>query len=480
MLLSTIPTRCHFYKEYPNYSVQYYLQRDITGCKVVTECWIEPVVDSLAEGHQDDSTEQDLILATVGEADKHIVTELVTFDRICGDILEPKGFDLNARKRSYVSSNGPQQQHPHNGISSIHHIRPFELFDINALLSTNTHQWTMYPLPRHRHTSSDFDYLSWVHLSCGRHEFNTRSQLNTEDQCNEHLLETPMKESKGDTDCICPRPDATFLHVRKAITELPPKERTIIYLHYYFEKCLATLADTVIALDNAPSVSVWQTILSAVDASDVCSIDSTLSRFSRSLQDLQCFVKVFNASVFLLIFVPSLEALVKYTQDTSTENVSPSHLGILILECHRRLSTSTITAANDDAEKEKVTIQLLDEQTTRQYLNDLGCPIFPNIGTSSLNGHGHPLLPLSDYRIRLMQDVSHIYARCFAKSVYISLLYGDSVEYSDYAKVLEICERTTMTIDLTSYVNLQILLRRNCCFRQVRIKYLHAILRSND
>jgi hypothetical protein len=56
--------------------------------------------------------------------------------------------------------------------------------------------------------------------------------------------------------------------------------------------------------------------------------------------------------------------------------------------------------------------------------------------------------------LRVAQDVARYYSKSFLKSFYACLMRGFIVDDEDLSKVLEVCNESTMEIDITEFIHI--------------------------
>lgn len=276
------------------------------------------------------------------------------------------------------------------------------------------------------------------------------------------VTRTPLvwNSDKSGTTCTCPRPDELICTEKDSISKLRPVLRDIALLHYYVEISLSAVTDRNMSLNKTPVDEFWSSIVEELlQIKEVGASRSTL-HVAQNFRDLRCFIKIFDPSVFVVILIPRLDAVVKGLYNMDSANItckeSFDRMGLMMFECHRQDSGNNYnTVLNFD----QIKVRPIDPMSSKEWLESLRSTLRPDLSrgffsSTVLNE------PLSDRALRLMQDVSQVYSRSFVKSIFTCLLHGRAIDSEDFEKVLEICDESNLDIDLTGYLNVQTLLKR--------------------
>ncbi|KAI8369527.1 uncharacterized protein BYT42DRAFT_538912 [Radiomyces spectabilis] len=482
----------HFYKEMYHkdtaFAMQYYVWYEPTEHKVITELWMEPIV-----GETTNDTERSLIRSILHK-DKDIMTRLITFDRVYSlglpaSITTP--LDKANQHANETDTVTPVQ---------LYHMQQSCLFNVASILQLATFLLASYPCPKFDRYSLIKDQKHWATPTDSSPLFDikkTPMPTATAENATSRNLERTSSRSRTNSKmspvasplnqsqvsmwhnhrhytCNCPRPDTLFYRHKDAISALPPILRDIGLLHYYFEQSFSTIADSTIALDDAPHSEFWQMLMKTLAKEKLAAIDTSTLPITRHLQHMRCFVKIVDPGAFILILMPSLSVIVNHLfhqshlseQEqliSSACSISPSgfdHMSLLIFECQRQNPASDVCYRDlSDLLKEPITMNPIDHTVWNEWIEGIGSALRPNLSWGRL-GCPLPNDGLSERTLRLMQDITSIYFQSFVKSIFTCLLHGRAVDGEDFEKVLEICDESSLDIDLTGYLNAQTLLKR--------------------
>ncbi|KAI9264092.1 hypothetical protein BDA99DRAFT_463016 [Phascolomyces articulosus] len=524
VLISFNENTCHFYKEFQDRntterSAQYFIWRDPAKHILTTEFWLEPVTRDAHRIERDIvQTEQRRLF----QQDRKIISRLVTFDwTFVTGHQQQRGLSPPSSGKTIDES------HLDNDLLGIHHIRKSMVIDISSVLRPSIFSIAVYPCPQQQQSVGDYHLNpslppngmdsttvavtttdpSQIHgvvwLQTERYlpltapvasitspsktddSYNTRSwhggSNNAMASPSISLIRGGNSSHYVGSACQCPRPDHEFLSHREALSDLPSSYRDVVLTHYYFQQYLCVLADCKLDTKSPlPNDSFWSSffreIIHGSSSPETHASKSTL-RFVRRITDMECFIKTFNPSTFIVALIPSLTTLVQGASDTSS-SPGDGHLGFLLFECHRQTATSRMGEAYHDEEDESnnnnhsehvssgkgYTFKEIDFSSIKESILSPRLTHGFNHGGKTSNeeedAQQHHKV-LSDYKSRLLQDMTDIYSSCYAKSIYSSLLFGSMVADQDFDKVLDICEETVLDIDLTGYLNVQTLLKRH-------------------
>ncbi|KAI9025012.1 hypothetical protein CLU79DRAFT_93554 [Phycomyces nitens] len=502
ILVTSQEKACHFYKEIQIgntvSAIQYYIWRDIPNNKVITELWLEPV--SIGSTYEIDKT----AAFDVFSDDKAIMTQLITFDYIntLGRVskIEDIG-DKSAHDRANYDT------------TSIQHIHQTNMLNISSVLRLGVFLLASYPCPKYTshclvQSKSESLYTfaaAPVTTRLGENgrpfeDFGITKHTERLGLKSRHISRfSPASSPIGDiqtvwqsdrnTICTCPRPDELYCQHKDSISKLPPVHRDMALLHYYIEQSLASIVDNDILLKNTPVDNFWYTFIKSLIDSRQPGATSTTLQIARNLRDMRCFIKTFDPSMFVVILIPCLDAVVERLNEIHTKDQQPSThpasdgtkdvdfdcMSLLIFECHRQLPEKPGSGLpNSPAEQldHNISVKTVEKAFSDEWLDSLGTTLCPHL-SSGFFDDVFVKNTLSDRTLRLMQDVTRVYSRSFVKSVFTCFLHGRAVEADDFEKVLEICDESTLDIDLTGYLNVQTLLKRRGRTNQEELELAH-------
>ncbi|KAI7869277.1 hypothetical protein BDF14DRAFT_1880142 [Spinellus fusiger] len=488
IIVSSQHLSCHFYKEVKIGSslsaIQYYIWRNVANKKIITELWIEPV--SVDPTYTIDET----IMFDVYCKDKEIMTQLVTFDHINTLGRDPS---LKDTIENVVCENSMDE------VSQALRIHQTNMLDISSVLRLGTFLLASYPCPKYNNhclvqESEETLYTpnttpsvlkpgdserSIEDLSTSRHSDRSgvRSRYSSKLSSASSFvggIQTVWQSDRKLT-CSCPRPDRLFCQHKEVISRLTPVYRDMALLHYYVEKSLFSIADNDMLLYMTPIDDFWSTFIQSLHKKDQQNATSTLD-IVRSLRDMRCFVKCSDPSVFVVVLIPCLNAVVERLSELQNEDEMFSYstppqdskavkfdfMSLLVFECHRQnpeSDESDMSNLQKSLSQKDMEIKTTETLLSEEWLNSLGTTLSPHLLSGCL-GNLFINSALSDRTLRLMQDITRVYSRSFVKSVFTCFLHGRAVEEDDFEKVLEICDESTLDIDLTGYLNVQTLLKR--------------------
>ncbi|KAI8095414.1 hypothetical protein BDF21DRAFT_373586 [Thamnidium elegans] len=501
-LISFSKSFAHFYKEIycsdsnSVYSVQYFIWKDFPSKRISTELWLEP--------HSDEITLKfhDSIKIATFEKDRQVLSQLTTFDIMSGFGQSHSGFVNDAL------SDPMEVEDEARGTVKV--MQRASLFNLSSVLRLGSFLFALYRCPnynRHFHPegndSSVVDHQQQqaaaaataavahsmstsINLSepqdsgsyIRRRNGNTSSGIGSSATSSSRsrnvskfspaasplVTRTPLiwhSDHKSSTTCTCPRPDELICAEKDDISKLRPVFRDIALLHYYVENLLSAVTDRSMSLNKTPVDEFWSSIVKQLlQTKDVGASRSTLY-VAQNFRHLRCFVKSFDPSVFVVILIPRLDAVVKGLCSMDASSTMPSkesfdRMGLMMFECHRQDSGNNYnTVLNFD----QIKVRPIDPTSSKDWLESLGSTLRPDLSRGYFSSTVMNE-PLSDRTLRLMQDVSQVYSRSFVKSIFTCLLHGRAIDSEDFEKVLEICDESNLDIDLTGYLNVQTLLKR--------------------
>lgn len=489
-LLSSSKSFGHFYKEvnfsYDNdcvYSCQYFVWRDASKKRISTELWCEPVVSSetVLKVYKD-------LQVDIFNKDKQIISQLITFDVL---------YSFAARiSPSINDALAAHMQIEDEMRGSVKWMQRTVTFNIPSVLKKSKLLFAVYPCPKyHQHyipkTQQDGYQEYKVAMSSNIQEQKEQGSVATETSTNplpslrgrrnnmsfstnstsggrsrtiskfspigsplpSSLKTPPLWQTKKSTECTCTRPDDLFASEKDNISKLRSAFRDVALLHYYFEQSLATVTDQTISLAKSSSNEFWSGLVNKLFNSKEMHAKNCTLCVAHNFRDLRCFIKVFDPSMFIILLVPRLDAVVKgllkleRNGRAENDNFSLESISLTMFECRRHV--------HHYQQDHNIEITSMDPLSYKEWYESLSNTSRPKLAC----GPGSIHSPLSDRALRMMQDVTRVYSRSIVKSIFTCLLYGRAVSSEDFAKVLEICDETNIDINLTEYLNVQALLK---------------------
>lgn len=501
-MISFSKSFAHFYKEIfcaesnSVCSFQYFIWKDVTLKRVTTELWLEPLFAGESTSRFYESAKGDIF-----EKDKQIASQLITFDIMHGYAQNHSKFIKEAL------SNPMEIEDEARGTVKL--MQRVSLFNLSSVLRLGSFLFALYPCPnynRHFHPEGNDsvvvdqqqkaaaaatasvtntmplalipesqDSVGYVRrrnvgvstnpmsgaVSSGATS-RVRNVPKFSPSASPQVARTPLiwNNDKSSNSCTCPRPDELICAEKDSISKLRPVLRDIALLHYYVENSLSAVTDRNMSLDKTPVDEFWLSVVKELlQRKDVGASRSTL-HVAQNFRDLRCFIKIFDPSVFVLILIPRLDAIVKGLYTMDSVHLTPKdffdRMGLMMFECHRQDSDKNYKSVlNFD----QIEVRPIDPLSSKEWLESLRSTLRPDLSRGYFSNTCINE-PLSDRALRLMQDVSHVYSRSFVKSIFTCLLHGRAIDSEDFEKVLEICDESNLDIDLTGYLNVQTLLKR--------------------
>ncbi|KAL9552740.1 hypothetical protein MBANPS3_003625 [Mucor bainieri] len=284
------------------------------------------------------------------------------------------------------------------------------------------------------------------------------------------------------------RPDALLSKNKEVIAKLDVVLQNYALLHYFVEQSLDYIANGEILMSHHDvGAAFWQDLRSALQSVTTRSAQdgklSSTGLIPADLRKTRCFVKVFDPRSFVVVLFPSLDSvasgLLKLQQDDKHKSVSTVErcrfLDVFMFECVRQKPMKPTKRHDGGTEKElaeeqeqeqehgikrlESVLRDADQITIRpiDYLvhesDGLGVMLRPELFQGEYSGCCQAQAQLTDRVLRVAQDVARFYSRSFLKSFYTCLMRGFMVDDDDLAKVLEVCNESTMEIDMTEFVN---------------------------
>ncbi|KAI9019407.1 hypothetical protein CLU79DRAFT_888752 [Phycomyces nitens] len=504
-LVSPFPDSTHFYQEIslPNRdgreslcAIQYFIWKDADSGRITTELWIEPS-GTLA------FNQYELVKKWTVDPDRKTISQLVTFDQMYA-VGRSKGKGDFKDKRDTTSDT--QGMDDDTVVMRLPH-----LFDISSVLRNNKFVVTSFKCPIYKtqpivqqddqeaviddgfHFNSDFS--TSTELSDNGSVYNPEKhniQLTNGLRSGIHSGRVPTSPASTlslptkytTIKELCPRPDPVLSRSKEAIARLSPKAQNYALMHYYIENSMEIITDgEIIMSHHNKRKTFWRELQEALNKATSNHLSGV--RMTPSLQKLRCFVKTFDERSFVVVLLPSLEAIVSglsLLSDSPCKTKEKDCAGLdqedmfvdyFIFECLRqkpmRPTKTTLLFSSPLDEENRSRIESLNfdddvTMTNMDYLihqpDGLGETIRPQIlqgNFSSCSGQSQ----ISEKTLRVAQDIMHAYSKSFVKSFYTCLLSGFPVIEEDLSKVLEICNESVMSIDITEFVNIFTLQKRD-------------------
>ncbi|KAK9768108.1 hypothetical protein K7432_001511 [Basidiobolus ranarum] len=433
-------------------AVQYVLSINNYNQEVSSELWIEPCEDENIADHSK------AISQSIFHTDKCIIARLVTFDRI--QSIDIRQTDLTASVVSEIKCSTGDLYVP-------------TFFDVASLLPLSPFLVTGFQVPFCKRIYSNTSVLDNL-FDCTSSPSN--SEIHKPDKSwydNEYVGGNKVKSSpKGysilsflDTDQSSTEKHSTKYRksafwqderfVEKDFAKLSHRERGLALFHYFVEKSIFEHVDGEIVCSNIEANKgnlFFQHIIESL-SSKLHHTDKEIYHLASDISGYRCFVKLQDSLSFMLIGVPSLHALLK-TMNKLAENGCDiddyrEYLPIVQLECIRPNTSNSFLNIG----KYNATINPLDSEK-----NDL----IPE----SIQGTDHirifsgtpidsPYLGLSDSALKFTRNLNSLYILSFIKSVYASLLQNDNSTPEKLDKAISLCNRSSIKIDITDYLNVQ-------------------------
>ncbi|KAI8639359.1 hypothetical protein BD408DRAFT_350065 [Parasitella parasitica] len=479
-------------------AIQYFVWKDSANGKITTELWMEP-------SGSFDFDQYDLVKRWTFEPDRKTMSQLVTFDQIHA-IGKSKGIgDFKGKKKgnSHTTTDMPADD-------TAVMLLP-QLFDVASVLRSNKFivasfqapQYKMVLLPCSRqkelkktltthydtdHQQQDFSdhsgsttplirtpkVIGKAHRYLRRHvNVSIPTDASSVISNGSNLINTtPVIESNQNLFSF--RPDLLLNKNKDVITKLDDVLQNYALLHYFVEQSLEYISNGEIVMSHHDvGAAFWQDLHSALQSvtkSDKMSSTGLIP----DLRKTRCFVKVFDPRSFVVVLFPSLESvssgLLKLQVDNESQSISTVErcrfLDVFMFECVRQKpmnptknethfsgslkenNRSRIESILHDADK--ISIRPIDYLVHES--DGLGVMLRPELFEGEYSCC-QPQAQLTDRVLRVAQDVARFYSRSFLKSFYTCLMRGFMVDDDDLGKALEVCNESTMEVDITEFVN---------------------------
>lgn len=270
------------------------------------------------------------------------------------------------------------------------------------------------------------------------------------------------------------RPDTLLNKNKEVIAKLEPILQNYALLHYFVERALDLISSGEILMSHHDvGAAFWQDLKGALQS---VTKDGNISSTGLipDLRKTRCFVKIFDPRSFVVILFPSLESissgLLKLQEENNLNGKSTVEkcrfLDIFMFECVRqkpmRPTKTNMPCSNpmDEVCNSKVenvlkgagTISIKPVEYLIHESDGLGTMLRPELFEGEYDTC-QSQAQLTDRVLRVAQDVTRYYCRSFLKSFYTCLMKGSIVDDDDLSKVLEVCNESTMEIDITDFIS---------------------------
>lgn len=274
------------------------------------------------------------------------------------------------------------------------------------------------------------------------------------------------------------RPDALLNKNKEIIAKLESTLQNYALLHYFVERSLDHVSSGEILMSHHDiGAAFWKDLKDALQsAAKDGKVSST--GLIPDLRNTRCFVKIFDPRSFVVLLFPSLESvsngLFKLQEENNANRISMvekcTFLDIFMFECVRQKpmkptktnmvygnpmdDNSFCRVENITKDAGKVSIKRVEHLIHES--DGLGVMLRPELFEgeySTCQSHAQ----LTDRVLRVAQDVTRFYCKSFLKSFYTCLMKGFIVDDDDLNKVLEVCNESTMEIDITEFINTMVM-----------------------
>ncbi|ORX93034.1 hypothetical protein K493DRAFT_302926 [Basidiobolus meristosporus CBS 931.73] len=433
-------------------AVQYVLNINNYNQEVSSELWIEPCEDENIGDHSK------VISDTIFQTDKCIIARLVTFDRI--QSIDIRQTDLTASIVSEIrSSTGDLYVPTFFDVASLLPLSPFLVTGFQVPFCKKMHRDTFALdalfgdtlLPaytdshRHEKSWSDNEYVAGGRSKSSPKGYSILSFLDADQSSTEKHSAKYRKSAFWQ--------DERF--VEKDFAKLTHRERGLALFHHFMEKSIFEHVDGEIVCSSTEANKgrlFFQHIRERL-SHKFEDIDKEIYHLAMDISGYRCFVKLQDTLSFMLIGIPSLHVLLREMQkplesDGNTEDYL-EYLPIVQLECIRPnisnsfLNIGKYNATIDSFESKKSDLIPESIRDTDHIRIFSGKPI------------DSPSLGLSDSALKFSRNLNNLYISSFIKSAYASLLQNDTSIPEKLDKAISLCNRSSINIDITDYLNVQ-------------------------
>jgi hypothetical protein len=455
-----------------------------------------------------DYDQYDLVKKWTFEPDRKTISQLVTFDQIHA-IGRSKGVgDFKTKKKgSYTLTGLPDED-------TVIMLLP-QLFDVASVLRSNkfivasfqSPQYKIVFLPPSQQQQQQQQHQVklkslTVHLEENQQEYSDQSGSTTPIIRNRTLPHTKTHRylrrhahpainvnatdaspnlTDGNQKIFSFRPDQLLNRDKEVIAKLDVVLQNYALLHYFVERSLDYISNGEILMSHHDvGAAFWQDLRGALQsAAKEGKISSTC--LIPDLRKTRCFVKVFDPRSFVVILFPSLDSvssgLLKFQQEDESNSISTvercRYLDIFMFECVRQkpmkptksdlLFDSPLEYSNrcriENVIEDAGSVSIRPIDYLIHESDGLGVMLRPELFEGEYSTC-QSQAQLTERILRVAQDVASFYSRSFLKSFYTCLMRGFMVDDDDLGKVLEVCDESSMEIDITEFVNTMTMQRR--------------------
>ncbi|KAI8967702.1 hypothetical protein BDF20DRAFT_982257 [Mycotypha africana] len=478
-LLSITRSTAHFYIETDSgesemqstYSAQYFIWKDPQKKRLTTELWIEPMSDKKTYKMHESVKKETFT------TDKRIISQLITFDTIYSF-----GHNYSASIDDTLAVRMDDEDE--SRISTVWMHRSL-LFDLSSIFRIGSFSFALYALPnydRHFHPEATGPIIDDHPLHNDQYKMlageviRQRNELvfgttdlhhhSRQTLCSDlHDLSTLCKspaiyQTDANLTCVCLRPDSLFASEKNNISKLTPTLRDIALLHYYVEQSLSNITDRTMPLTKVSMDDFWPSLIKELFQNASINGNESTTSITQNFRDYHCFIRTFDPSICMVVLFPQLKTLVKGLGKLDNINVVDkplfSKMGLMMFECRRQNSVNRVP---EPFKLDQIKVLPVNSLLLNESLEGISTDLRPTVST----GLFHDISSeekISDQSSHLLKDITNIYSRCYVKSIFSCLLHGRAVDSDDFQRVLEICNETNIAIDLTGYLNVQTMLRK--------------------
>lgn len=459
-----------------------------------------------------DFDQYELVKRWTFEPDRKTISQLVTFDQIHA-VGRSRGIgdfkDSNRKKRSCRVAEVPDED------TEIM-LLP-QLFDVASVLRSNKFVVASFQSPQYKMITSpqqqqqqqpQVKLKALSTTTTPTHLDESSSSLNQEHGSDQSGYSTPVIKSKGLTpkthrylrrrhvasnntvvDASVPsspvppidslklfsyRPDVLLNKNKEVIAKLDVILQNYALLHYFVERSLDNISSgEILTSHHDVGAAFWQDLRNALQSvTEDGKVSST--GLIPDLRKTRCFVKIFDPRSFVVILFPSLESvstgLLKLQEENEAKCISLvekcKFLDIFMFECVRQKpmkptkndmpfggplnEANRFCTENVIEDADEITIKRVEHLIHES--DGLGVMLRPELFKGEYSTCQNEA-QLTDRVLRVAQDVAQHYSQSFLKSFYTCLMRGFMVDDDDLSKVLEVCNESSMEIDITEFVN---------------------------
>lgn len=454
-------------------AIQYFIWKDSTTGKITTELWMEPSGNT----NIDICT---LVKNWTFEPDRRTISQLVTFDQIHA-IGRSKGVgDFKEKRRGQSRTDGLDEE-------AVMVMMLPQMFDVSSVLRANKFVVASFQAPRYRMPQTVnipvlVDDVEKIHENSDNSSQSTpniRSKgvhPKTHRYLRRHLDVGQLPRLPLDGQRLYSvKPDALLNNNKEGMSKLHVALQNYALLHYFIERSLDYISNGEIMMSHHEMGSIfWQNLTQ--EFRKVSGNDRLEGiPMVRDLRNMRCFVIVFDPRSFVVILFPNLESVVngllklqeENTHDCASTIEQNKYYDIFMFECVRQKpmkptknevifstpfdETNPNSLQNMMEDGYNITIQPMEHLIHES--DGLGLMRRPKLfegQSSTCQAHSQ----LSERVLRVAQDVARYYSKSFLKSFYACLMRGFIVDDDDLSKVLEVCNESTMEIDITEFIHI--------------------------